>query len=89
VWLFPLTFLSNAFVPIQGMPGWLQHVATWNPVTSTVAASRQLFGNGNAFPHNHALPLDHPILVSLFWSLLVLAVFIPVSVRKYARVAGN
>ena len=89
VWLFPLTFLSNAFVPLQGMPNWLQHVATWNPVTATVAAGRELFGNANAFPGGHSLPLDHPILVSLFWSLLVLAIFIPVSVRKYARVAGS
>jgi ABC-2 type transport system permease protein len=89
VWLFPLTFLSNAFVPIQGMPSWLQHVATWNPVTSTVAASRELFGNSNVFATHGSLPVDHPIIVSVFWSLLVLAVFIPLSVRKYAKVAGH
>ncbi|MFL6238614.1 MAG: ABC transporter permease [Actinomycetes bacterium] len=88
VWLFPLTFLSNAFVPIQGMPEWLQHIATWNPVTATVAASRVLFGNGN-LQTSDAFPLVHPIFMSLVWSFVVLAIFIPVSVRKYARVAGR
>jgi ABC-2 type transport system permease protein len=88
VWLFPLTFLSNAFVPIAGMPGWLQTVATWNPVTANVAAARQLFGNGS-LTTSDAVPLTHPIPVSLFWSFLILAIFIPIAVRKYARVAGR
>jgi ABC-type multidrug transport system permease subunit len=88
VWLFPLTFLSNAFVPLQGMPSWLQHVATWNPVTSNVQAARKLFGNPT-IPVNHSLPMDHPVIVSVFWTVLVLAIFIPLSVRKYARVAAK
>jgi ABC-2 type transport system permease protein len=88
VWLFPLTFLSNAFVPLQGMPSWLQRVATWNPVTSNVQAARKLFGNPT-IPVDHSLPMDHPVIVSLFWTVLVLAIFIPLSVRKYARVAGK
>src|ERR1700744_3130717 len=41
----PLTFISSAFVPTQGMPGWLQPVAEWNPMSSLAAACRQLFGN--------------------------------------------
>jgi ABC-type uncharacterized transport system permease subunit len=89
IWLFPLTFLSNAFVPLQGMPEWLAQVATWNPVSSTVAASRVLFGNPNPFGTHGSLPVDHPVLVSAFWSLAVLAVFVPLSVRKYARVASR
>jgi ABC-2 type transport system permease protein len=43
----PLTFISSAFVPTQGMPGWLQPVAEWNPMSSLAAACRQLFGNPN------------------------------------------
>src|SRR3954454_9380465 len=85
VWLFPLTFLSVAFVTIQGMPGWLQHVAIWNPVTAVVTAGRVLFGNPNPFlAHAHALPLRHPVVVSILWSLLILAIFVPLAVRKYA-----
>jgi ABC-2 type transport system permease protein len=89
IWLFPLTFLSNAFVPVTTLPGWLQPVATWNPVSATVTAARTLFGNSPIFGHNGALPNTHPILVSVFWSILVLAVFVPLSVRKYARVTGQ
>jgi ABC transporter DrrB family efflux protein len=45
IWLFPVTFLSNAFVPLATLPDWLQPVAAWNPVSATVAAVRDLFGN--------------------------------------------
>ena len=89
IWLFPVTFLSNAFAPIGSMPKFLQHVATWNPVSSTVQAARQLFGNPPILPAGHSLPADHPILISTGWSILLLAVFIPWSVRKYARLAGR
>jgi len=43
-WLFPMTFLANTFVPTQGLPSWLRPVADWNPMSSTVAAMRHLFG---------------------------------------------
>jgi ABC transporter DrrB family efflux protein len=89
IWLFPLTFLSNAFVPVGTMPNWLQQVAIWNPVSSTVSGARTLFGNPAIFSKQHSLPNDHPILVSVFWSLLILAVFVPLAVRKYVRVAGH
>lgn len=45
IWLFPLTFISNAFVDANQMPGFLQHVAEWNPFSATVQAARELFGN--------------------------------------------
>jgi ABC-2 type transport system permease protein len=89
VWLFPLTFLSNAFAPIGSMPAFLQHVATWNPVSSTVQAARELFGNPPIAPPDHSFPVDHPILVSVAWSLLVLFVFVRLAVRKYAQVASQ
>ena len=88
IWLFPLTFLSNAFAPVNSMPGWLQPVAIWNPVSSTVQAARELFGN--PVTHiDHSFPAEHPIIVSAFWSILVLAVFMRLSVRKFARVASR
>jgi len=43
--LFPLAFVSNAMVPTQHMPGWLQVIANWNPVSAVTAAARHLFGN--------------------------------------------
>ena len=48
--IFPLTFLSNAFVPTETLPGVLQPIAEWNPISSLVAATRDLFGNPNPYP---------------------------------------
>ena len=45
--IFPITFVSNAFVPLQSLPGWLQPFAEWNPVSTLTASMRDLFGNPN------------------------------------------
>ncbi|MEC4017167.1 ABC transporter permease [Streptomyces sp. H27-D2] len=82
IWLFPLTFISNAFVPTANMPTFLQHVADWNPFSATVLAGRQLFGNPDGLPSN-AWPMEHPILASLAWSILIILVFRTLAVRKY------
>ncbi|MFI5954879.1 ABC transporter permease [Cryptosporangium sp. NPDC051539] len=84
-WVFPLTFLANTFVPASGLPGWLRPVAEWNPVASTVAAARTLFGNPVP-PHAHSIPLDHPVVASLCWSVGLLVVCVPLAVHRY-RVA--
>ncbi|MBA3780151.1 MAG: ABC transporter permease [Chloroflexi bacterium] len=89
IWLFPLTFLSNAFVPAQGMPTWLQKVVEWNPVTATVTACRELFGNPNPFVNVDSLPGRHPVVMSLSYSLLVLVVFVPLAVRKYRSASSR
>jgi ABC-2 type transport system permease protein len=81
----PLTFISNAFVPTQGMPGWLQVVADWNPFSAVAAACRQLFGNPNPSALVHAWPMQRPELAVLGWSALFLAVFAPLAVHLYAR----
>ena len=65
----PLTFISSAFVPTQGMPGWLQPVAEWNPMSSLAAACRQLFGNPNPAAAVHAWPAQHPELAVVCWSV--------------------
>jgi ABC transporter DrrB family efflux protein len=89
IWLFPLTFLSNAFVATESLPSWLAPVAEWNPVSSIVAASRDLFGNeGGTVTPDAAFPMHHPVLVSLFWIVLLLVIFVPLSVHKY-RVATS
>jgi ABC-2 type transport system permease protein len=81
----PLTFVSSAFVPTQGMPGWLQPVADWNPMSALAAASRKLFGNPNPAAAVHAWPMQHPELAVAGWSVLMLAVFAPLAVRQFRR----
>ncbi|MEU5387196.1 MULTISPECIES: ABC transporter permease [Kitasatospora] len=87
IWLFPLTFVSNAFVPVSSMPSWLQPIACWNPFSATVQACRSLFGNPLG-PVPDYWPMHHPVPVSVGWSLVILAVFSWLSVRKYRRAAG-
>jgi len=83
----PLTFISSAFVPTQGMPGWLQPVAEWNPMSALAAASRHLFGNPNPAAAVHAWPMQHPELAVICWSVGMLLVFAPLAVRLYRRKA--
>ncbi|WP_326688314.1 MULTISPECIES: ABC transporter permease [unclassified Streptomyces] len=84
IWLFPLTFISVAFVPSQNMPAFLQHVAEWNPFSATVVACRDLFGNlPPHYPVPDAWPMQHPALASLIWSVAIVLVFRTLAVRKY------
>ena len=77
--LFPMTFVSNALVPTQHMPGWMQAIATWNPVSSVVAGTRVLWGNPNPSGRIQAWPMQHPVAASLLWSVLILAVAAPLA----------
>ena len=79
----PLTFISSAFVPTQGMPGWLQPIAEWNPLSSLAAACRELFGNPNPAAAVQVWPAQHPELAVLCWSAAMLVVFAPLAVRLY------
>lgn len=80
---FPLGFLSNAFVATATMPLWLGTVADWNPLSSTVAATRELFGNpgwgGETWIAQNAA------LMAVVWPLLITAVFFPLCVRRFRR----
>jgi ABC transporter DrrB family efflux protein len=88
--VFPLTFLSNAFAPTTGMPKALQYFAEWNPVSTMVAGCRELFGVVNLFGVTaQSLPSREPIFMSLVYMALLMAVFIPLSVRKYKRTASR
>lgn len=78
VWLFPLTFASSAFVPLESMPGWLQAFARATPVTPTVNAVRALINDG--------LPLQRPLLESLAWIVGITVVFSTLAVRQYRSV---
>ncbi|MGH3677397.1 MAG: ABC transporter permease [Mycobacterium sp.] len=83
--LFPATFLANTFVPTQPMPHWLRVMAEWNPVSSLAQAMRELWGNGPAAPESAQLPLHHPVLATILWSLVLTAIFAPFALRAYAR----
>ncbi|MFD8701515.1 ABC transporter permease [Kitasatospora sp. NPDC059648] len=87
IWLFPLTFVSNAFVPVSSMPDWLRGVAYWNPFSATVQACRDLFGN-QIGPVDSAWPMQHAALVSVLWSSVITAVFSWLSVRRYRSAVG-
>ena len=87
VLIFPLAMLSNIFVPTAGMPAWLRTIADWNPMSAFATAVRTLFGNPTA-PTNGAWPLENPIVSSLIWIALLLVVFAPLCVRRYARPEG-
>ena len=83
---FPFGFLANTFVSPETMPGWLGAVAEWNPLSATVGAMRQLFGNpgrgGDSWPSTHAL------FLAVAWPVLITAVFLPLSVARYRRLRG-
>jgi ABC-2 type transport system permease protein len=88
--IFPLTFIANTFVPLENLPHVLKVFAEWNPVSTVTQATRELFGNtaGVANP-SHAWPIEHAAVYTLGWGLLILAVFVPLSVRRYKQAAGK
>ena len=90
IWLFPLTFISNVFVPIESMPTWLQPIAAWNPISSVALAIRELFGNLPAgYDPGDWFPMQNPILTSVVWCVVLLAIFIPLGVSRYRKAASR
>ena len=83
--LFPMTFVSNALVPTQHMPGWMQAIATWNPVSAVVAGTRVLWGNPNPSRRIQAWPMQHPVWAALIWSVVLLAIFAPLAAHFFKR----
>ncbi len=81
--IFPITFVSNVFVPIASLPSWLQPFAEWNPTSTLTASLRQIWGNPNPYPAGSSLASTDPILVTLIWVVVILAIFGPVGVRRY------
>ncbi|WP_225853640.1 ABC transporter permease [Micromonospora sp. AMSO31t] len=81
--VWPLGFASNAFVAPATMPGWLAAVAAWNPLSATVAATRDLFGNPGWGAGSW--PAEHAVALAVAWPLLLVAVFLPLSVRRWQR----
>ena len=78
IWLFPITFLSSAFVPISSMPGWLQAFANNQPVTYVIDTMRAMAIGG---------PIEANLWKSIAWLAGILIVFVPLAVRAYKRAA--
>ncbi|MEO3810569.1 ABC transporter permease [Sphaerisporangium sp. B11E5] len=86
----PLIFLSNAFVDSARLPGPLRAVAEWNPVSTVIQATRELFGNvAPGMPAPAAWPLRHAVTATLLWSALLLAVFVPLANRLYTKAVSR
>ena len=85
--LFPVVFISNVYVPPATLPDFLRPIAEWNPVSTLTSGLRGLWGNPNPFAASTGLPSEQPILVTLMWIVIILAVFVPLAVRKYRSVS--
>jgi ABC transporter DrrB family efflux protein len=85
IWVFPVAFVSDAFVPVQTMPGWLQGIAYWNPFSAIVQACRTLLG-APGINRSGPWPIHHPIAAALFWSVVILTIFAPLAIRKYQKI---
>ncbi len=76
LFLFPLTFLSNAFIPVNTLPGWLQGFVKFNPISHLVSAVRELANQG---------VIGHDFWYCLLGAAIVVAIFGPLTVRAYMR----
>ncbi|BBE24438.1 transport permease protein [Arthrobacter sp. MN05-02] len=85
--LFPLTFISNAFVQSQTLPSALETFANWNPVSALVQAVRELFGNTGTVPVPDAWPMQNAVLTVLIGTIVMLVVFVPLCIRKFASIS--
>ncbi|MFG2194831.1 ABC transporter permease [Streptomyces sp. NPDC048639] len=83
--IWPVAFLSNAFSSPEDMPGWLGAVAEWNPLSATAGAVRELFANpgwgGGSWIAEHAPEM------AVAWPLVLLAIFFPLAVSRFARLS--
>jgi len=88
--LFPLTFISNAFVPAESLPGPLRVFAELNPVSALVQAARNLFGNTPAqAPVPDVWTLQNPEITVLIGIAAMLVVFVPLAIRKFEQVSSR
>ncbi|WP_104165877.1 ABC transporter permease [Cryobacterium sp. N22] len=87
--LFPITFISNAFVPIETLPDPLRVFAELNPVSALVQAARELFGNEGSAPVPDVWTLQNPVLTVLIGVVVLLVVFVPLCIRKFASISSR
>jgi ABC-2 type transport system permease protein len=83
--LYPVTMLSSAFVATDLMPGWVGTVAEWNPLSSTVTATRDLFGNPGAEASGWIG--ENALLMAAVWPLVITVLTLPLAVRAFQRLS--
>jgi ABC-2 type transport system permease protein len=89
MFIFPMTFVANTFVDLARLPEPLRTFAEWNPVSTVAQAVRDAFGNLPGGPPPDAWSLRNPVLYSLIWIGIILAIFVPLSVRAYKKAAAR
>ncbi len=87
--MFALAFVSTAIVPTTHMAHWLRNFTYWNPVSVLATACRHLFGNPNPAAHSSAWTMQHPVVASVVWSIVIVAVFAPTAVQLYRTRANH
>jgi ABC transporter DrrB family efflux protein len=84
--MFPVTFLANTFAPAENMPTLLRIFAEWNPIASLVLAVRELWGTPlPPAEHELALPLQHPVISTIVWTVVITGVMAPLALRAFKR----
>ena len=76
IWMFPLTFVSSAFVPTDTMPSWLQTIADWNPFTQLTEQARALYNGSDP---------GSSLWIATLWAIGITAVFATLASRKYSH----
>ncbi len=89
MFIFPMTFIANTFVPIQSLPGPLQTFAEWNPVSTVAQAVREAFGNTGTEVVPDVWSLQNPFLYTLIWAAVIVAIFVPLSTRQYNKATSR
>lgn len=89
LWLFPVCFISGAFVSAEMLPGPLRVIAEWNPITAVATAAREGFGNTAppGFETAGGWPAENALLYALLCCVVIIAVFAPVAVGQYRRIS--
>ena len=89
MFIFPMSFVANTFVRSDLLPAPLKAFAEWNPVSSAAQAVREAFGNTGSLPEPGVWSLANPVAYTLIWVAIILAVFVPLSVRQYKKAASR
>jgi len=83
--LYPVTMLSSAFIAVELMPGWLGAIASWNPITATIDATRELFGNPGVGTTGWVA--EHSLAMAIVWPVVITVVTLPLAVRAFHRLS--
>jgi ABC-2 type transport system permease protein len=89
MFIFPMTFIANTFVRQDLLPGPLRTFAEWNPVSAVAQGVREAFGNTGSLPEPSVWSLANPVAYTIIWAAIIMAIFVPLSVRQYRKAASR